>query len=183
LLDDQLMSVEHRPEKVPSEMSAGEFVRTFGALYEHSPWVATRTFDSGASTSWDSLDGLAHALSVTLEKASKEEKLALIRAHPDLAGKAACAGTLTSESNDEQSSAGLDQCSEDELKQFHRLNDAYTNKFEFPFIMAVKESNRHLILAAFEQRINNCQSDEFATAIGEINKIARLRLKSFFFNV
>jgi len=164
-------------------MSAGEFVRTFGALYEHSPWVAARTFDSGANKHWDTLDGLAQALSNTLQKASKDEKLTLIRAHPDLAGKAALAGTLTDESNDEQSSAGLDQCSDEELKRFHSLNDAYTNKFEFPFIMAVKDSNRHLILVAFEQRMNNSQADEFATAIGEINKIARLRLESFFTNV
>jgi len=161
-------------------MSAGEFVDAFGALYEHSPWVAARTYDSDVSKSWDSLGGLARALRKTLEQASKDEKLALIRAHPDLAGKASVARTLTDESSDEQTSAGLDQCSVDELKRFQCLNDAYKTKFEFPFIMAVKDSNRHLILAAFEQRINNSQADEFVTALGEINKIAHLRLKPFF---
>lgn len=172
------------PEKVskiePSKMTGDEFVNAFGSLYEHSPWVASRTYDSGVSKHCDNLDGLAQALSFTLDNATHEEKLALIRAHPDLAGKAATAGTLTSESSDEQSSAGLDQCSHDELKRFHSLNDAYKVKFEFPFIMAVKNSNRHLIIAAFEQRINNSQAGEFATAINEINKIARLRLKPFF---
>lgn len=174
------MPVEQRKTNLPSEMSGNEFVSAFGPIYEHSPWVASRTFDSGISKLWDSLDGLAQALSATLDNASKDEKLALICAHPDLAGKAACAGTLTSESCEEQCSAGLDQCSEDELKRFHSLNDAYKKKFEFPFIMAVKDSNRHLILAAFERRITHSEADEFATAISEINKIARLRLKPFF---
>jgi len=100
--------------------------------------------------------------------------------HGDLAGKAAACGTLTNESTDEQSCAGLDHCSEEELSRFHHLNNAYKAKFGFPFIMAVKNSNRHLILAAFEQRINHSQAEEFATAIAEINKIAHLRLKPFF---
>jgi len=174
------MPAEPQSKSVPSQMSASEFEGAFGALYEHSAWVATRTFDSGASELWDSVDGLCEALRTTLDKASMDEKLALIRAHPDLAGKAAAAGTLTDDSNNEQSSAGLDQCSKQELEQFHSLNNAYKLKFEFPFIMAVKDSNRHLILAAFEQRIQNNMADEFATAIAEINKIARLRLNPFF---
>ena len=174
------MPEEPHSHNVPSRMTGEEFVNAFGALYEHSPWVASRTFNAGASKHWDSLDGLAKALSVTLENATNDEKLTLIRAHPDLAGKASVAGSLTAESEDEQSSAGLDRCSSEELKRFHSLNDAYKTKFEFPFIMAVKDSNRHLILAAFEQRIGNSYADEFATAIAEINKIARLRLKPYF---
>lgn len=174
------MPVEQPRLNVPSKMSAGEFVDAFGALYEHSPWVAERTYREGVSPNWDNFDGLANALSATLEKADNEEKLALIRAHPDLAGKAALAGSLTRESSSEQSSAGLDHCSVDELKRFHSLNDAYKMKFEFPFIMAVKGSNRHSILAAFEQRIDNSPQKEFDTAIAEINKIARLRLQPFF---
>lgn len=174
------MSVVPKKQCLPSVLSADEFVDAFGALYEHSPWVAARTFQAGIGPACDNLDGLAEALSNTLDKATEDEKLALIRAHPDLAGKAAAAGILTDESNDEQSSAGLDQCTTAELAQFHTLNDAYKLKFNFPFIMAVKDSNRHLILAAFERRIHHNQQDEFATAIGEINKIARLRLKAFF---
>lgn len=176
----QFMPVEQQSKDVPSEMSAGEFEDAFGGLYEHSAWAATRTFDSCVSQQWDSVDGLCVALRAILEKADHDEKLALIQAHPDLAGKAAAAGTLTDESNIEQSSAGLDQCSSDELERFHSSNNAYKLKFEFPLIMAVKNSNRHLIPAAFEQRINNTKVDEFVTAIGEINKLARLRLNPFF---
>ncbi len=164
----------------PLSLNADAFVDTFGALYEHSPWVAQRTFESGLDPSCNTLDGLAQALSNTLSRAGDVEKLALIRAHPDLAGKAAAAGTLTHESNDEQSSAGLDQCTPEELSRFHELNNAYKAKFDFPFIMAVKDSNRHLILAAFEKRIHNSPAEEFVTAIDEINKIARLRLKPHF---
>ena len=165
---------------LPSQLTKEAFILQFGGIYEHSEWVAQRTFEAGCGTQLDSLKGLSRAMSDTMDKASQEEKLALIRAHPDLAGKAAAAGTLTADSNLEQSSAGLDQCSEAELARFHELNDAYKSKFDFPFIMAVKDSNRHLILAAFESRIHNTPELEFETAIGEINKIARLRLAAFF---
>lgn len=161
-------------------MSEGEFVQQFGDLYEHSPWVAERTFKNGVGPQHNSLDALSEALARSLSRASHDEKLALIRAHPDLAGKAAARGELTDDSNLEQSSAGLDQCSTDELQRFHQLNNDYKSKFDFPFIMAVKDSNRHLILAAFEKRLNNSVETEFDTAIMEINKIAKLRLSSFF---
>lgn len=164
----------------PSEMSEIDFLDHFGDLYEHSPWVAQRTFASGLNNHMDDISGLSSALAHTLAGASDEEKLSLIRAHPDLAGKAAARGELTDDSNIEQSSAGLDQCSMEELRQFHQLNDAYKVKFDFPFIMAVKDSNRHLILAAFAQRLKNNRDVEFDTAIAEINKIASLRLVSFF---
>ncbi len=164
----------------PSSLSKTQFVETFGAVYEHSPWVAARTHDAGLGTQLDSLPGLAQAMADTLASANKDEKLALICAHPDLAGKAAAAGDLTDESNDEQASAGLDQCTTEELARFHQLNNAYKAKFNFPFIMAVKGSNRHLILAAFEQRIENSVDVEFDTALGEINKIAKLRLQALF---
>jgi len=177
----------HKPEQNhpmkavrPSEMPAQEFVRQFGDLYEHSPWVAQRRFDAGLDQNMDDIEGLSSALATTLNGASRDEKLALIRAHPDLAGKAAARGELTDDSNLEQSSAGLDQCSEEELQRFHQLNDAYKEKFDFPFIMAVKDSNRHLILAAFETRLQNDRAVEFDTAIEEINKIAKLRLTTFF---
>lgn len=166
----------------PSDMSENEFVLHFGELYEHSPWVATRAFSAGIDESVNSFDALSALLATTMVAASAVEKLALIRAHPDLAGKAAAAGELTDDSNIEQSSAGLDQCSRDELKRFHQLNDAYKSKFGFPFIMAVKDSNRHLILAAFEARLENNKAVEFETAITEINKIAKVRLSSYFYS-
>ena len=155
-------------------------MQQFGDLYEHSPWVAERTFNEGVGAQHNSLDALSEALARSLSRANREEKLALIRAHPDLAGKAAARGELTNDSSLEQSSAGLDQCSADELERFHQLNNNYKSKFNFPFIMAVKDSNRHLILAAFEKRLQNSVEAEFDTAIAEINKIAKLRLSSFF---
>jgi len=168
----------------PSALSKERFVQAFGPIYEHSPWVASRTYDATHANKsieqLDSLTGLAQALATALKNASHDEKLQLIRAHPDLAGKAAVAGNLTNESNQEQASAGLDQCTTQELQRFHELNDAYKAKFDFPFIMAVKDSNRHLILAAFEKRIHNNVETEFETALGEINKIARLRLQALF---
>jgi 2-oxo-4-hydroxy-4-carboxy-5-ureidoimidazoline decarboxylase len=100
----------------------------------------------------------------------------LIKAHPDLAGRAAIAGELTEASNEEQASAGIDQCSPEEFARFQDLNERYKAKFDFPFVMAVRKSNRHEILVAFETRLSNDPDDEFEQAIAEIHKIARLRL-------
>jgi OHCU decarboxylase len=99
-----------------------------------------------------------------------------MRAHPDLAGKTALAGELTADSNEEQSKAGLDQCTADEFERFQTLNVAYKEKFGFPFIMAVRESSRADILEAFARRLDNDYELEFETALQEIHKIARLRL-------
>jgi len=167
-------------DELPSKMSKSAFVNHFGALYEHSPWVAERAFQNGIDASQDTIEGLLIVLQKALFEASDAEKLNLINAHPDLAGKAALKKTLTADSNDEQSSAGLDQCSEEELAKFTELNNAYKTKFQFPFIMAVRGSNRHKILAAFETRLENDASLEFQTAITEINKIAELRLRALY---
>jgi OHCU decarboxylase len=105
------------------------------------------------------------------------EQLALINAHPDLAGKAAVRGELTASSTAEQAGAGISECTAEEFSRFTQLNDAYKAKFGFPFIMAVKGSNRHQILAAFEERIHNSPEQEFACALAEINKIALFRLQ------
>lgn len=162
---------------IPSQLDFDQFMQVFGGIYEHSPWVAESTFKAGITQSHDSVDALACAMAEALSIASHEMKLSLINAHPDLAGKAALCGELTADSNSEQSSAGLDQCSPDELERFHQLNASYKTKFGFPFIKAVKNSNRFEILAAFEQRLNNDENEEFETALTEINKIARLRLQ------
>ena len=166
------------PEPVPSLQGADAFVEQYGAIYEHSPWVASRTWERGLTHSEDTAEGLATAMAKTLESASRDEQLALILAHPDLAGRAAKQGELTQDSTDEQSSAGLDQCSTDELERFHTLNNSYKDKFQFPFIMAVRGANRFLILDAFESRIDNDHETEFARALDEINKIALLRLQA-----
>lgn len=162
----------------PNTLSKEQFVDLFGTIYEHSPWVAERSFEFGLDEQHNEPDLLAQLMADVLSKASREEQLALILAHPDLAGKAAARGELTDESDTEQSSAGLDQCSPDELTRFHKLNDAYKAKFDFPFIMAVRGSNRHLILEAFDARLNNSIDAEFETALMEINKIALLRLNA-----
>lgn len=148
----------------------------FGGVYEHSPWVAERTLQNGLDGRHTRISTLAEAMAAVLASASDEEKLTLIRAHPDLAGRAAKRGELTSDSTNEQSSAGLDQCSAQELERFQLLNDAYKNKFNMPFIMAVRGSNRHQIIAGFEERINNDPDVEFNRALTEINRIALLRL-------
>jgi 2-oxo-4-hydroxy-4-carboxy-5-ureidoimidazoline decarboxylase len=113
-----------------------------------------------------------------LLSAGHAEQLALINAHPDLAGKAAVRGELTEASTSEQSGAGIHECTAEEFQRFTELNDAYKAKFAFPFIMAVKGSNRHQILAAFEERIHNSTEAEFTRALTEINKIALFRLQA-----
>lgn len=156
-------------------MSKDDFIKRYGGIYEHSPWVAERVQllleDSSADT-----ELLTSLMADCVDNAAVETQLELIRAHPDLAGKAQVAGELTADSTEEQSKAGLDQCSADEFESFQSLNTAYKEKFDFPFIMAVRESNRSQILDAFSSRLDNDYNTEFETALQEIHKIARLRL-------
>ncbi|MFK7859065.1 MAG: allantoinase PuuE [Granulosicoccus sp.] len=164
--------------EAPASLTLDAFVKRFGGVYEHSPWVAKRTYELGIDATHTTLTSLANAMSSVLDIATHEEKLALIRAHPDLAGRAAAKGELTNDSTDEQSSAGLDQCTAQELERFQRLNDTYKAKFDIPFIMAVRGSNRHQILAGFEERLENEPEAEFERALTEINRIAMLRLET-----
>lgn len=160
----------------PSTLSRDEFINAFADIYEHSPWVAERAFDLGQDASIDQIETLHQRMSDILLRADHTRQLALINAHPDLAGRAAVQGQLTQASTDEQAGAGIHQCSGDEFSRFTELNGAYKAKFKFPFIMAVKGSNRHQILAAFETRIHNSVQAEFKCALAEINKIALFRL-------
>lgn len=162
----------------PRAMSQAEFVARFGGVYEHSPWIAEAAYKRGLTPAEDSPEGLAAALSEVLEDAPEDSKLALIRAHPDLAGRAAIAGELTQESKSEQAGAGLDRCTPEEYRRFQELNEAYKAKFGFPFILAVAGKTRQEILAAFEQRIDNDAATEFRTAVDQIHRIARLRLEA-----
>lgn len=162
----------------PAAMSRADFVSRFGGVYEHSPWIAERAWDLGLDDAHSRISGLHAALAAVLDAGTRDEQLALIRAHPDLAGKAAVRGELTEASTTEQAGAGLDQCTAEEFERFQTLNAAYKEKFGFPFILAVKGKNRHDILKAFESRIGNDADTEFSTAIGEINKIALLRLEA-----
>lgn len=162
----------------PSHLDRQAFVTHYGDIYEHSPWVAELAWENGLTPSQDTPEGLADAMGRVLGQASPEDQLAVIRAHPDLAGKAAVAGTLTEDSTREQAGAGLDQCSPEELARFEDLNAAYKAKFGFPFVMAVKGNDRHIILAAFETRLENSPEQERRTAIEQINHIARFRLEA-----
>lgn len=165
-----------KEELAPSRMTRGAFALRFGGVFEHSPWIAEATWDAGLTPAEDEAAGLHAAMVKVLRRAGRERKLALIRAHPDLAGRLAVRGDLSAASSAEQASAKLDRCSPDEYARFQRLNEAYRAKFGFPFIMAVKGRPRAEILAAFERRIDNDAEQEFATALTEVEKIARLRL-------
>lgn len=161
----------------PSTFTKDAFITKFGGVYEHSAWVAEKAFDLGITVEDNDQEVLHAKMEQILNTASHELKMGVILAHPDLAGKAAVAGELTPESTSEQASAGINLCSPEEFAHFTELNNAYKAKFNFPFIMAVKGANRHLILAAFEQRLKNTLEQEFDMAIKQINKIALFRLR------
>jgi OHCU decarboxylase len=167
------MSAEVRP----CAMDRASFVRAFGQVYEHSPWIAEAAFERGLPVDADSAAGLHRALSAVLREASEEQQRALIDAHPDLAGRLALAGRLTADSSKEQASAGLDQLTDAERARFTALNDAYKARFGFPFIMAVKGRSKDEIMAAFEDRLQHDPATERRAALEQIERIALLRLQ------
>ncbi|WP_372784482.1 2-oxo-4-hydroxy-4-carboxy-5-ureidoimidazoline decarboxylase [Phenylobacterium sp.] len=156
----------------PSSLSHAEFLARFGPVYEASPWVAEGVWPAVEAGRLDEPPALARALRVEVDAAPREMQLALIRAHPELASRA----RMAEASVQEQSGAGLDQCSPAEFEAFQRLNGAYNARFGFPFIVAVKGLTRTDILAAFEARLANDPEAEFATAIAQIHRIASFRL-------
>ena len=157
-----------------------QFVERFGPLYEHSNWIAERAFDALQIDKQVNIgvDELLASMHAQVERADRQEQLTLICAHPDLAGRAAVAGELTTHSTDEQASARLDQCSAEEFDQFQSLNERYKSTFGFPFIMAVRNRSRIEILEAFSQRIELPQETEFRNALNNIHQIARLRIEA-----
>ncbi len=157
-----------------SRLDRAGFVAAIGAVFEHSPWIAERAWDRRP---FDDLDALMAAMLAVVEAATGDEKLALIRAHPDLAGKAARAGALTERSTAEQAGAGLDRLSDEEFQRFHRLNDAYKTRFGFPFVIAVRGHTKETILAAFATRLGNTPAAETVEALRNIGLIARFRLE------
>jgi OHCU decarboxylase len=167
------------PEAESAAMSYAEFMMRFGGVFEHSPWVAERAFANGAAgaaTAGELHDAMVEAF----RQGSDEERLAVLNAHPDLAGKLAAAKRLTPDSTAEQASAGLDALTDDERAYFETLNTAYKASFGFPFIMAVKGRSKADILNAFETRLQNSMAAERATAEAQVERIALLRLKSLF---
>ena len=157
-----------------NQSSNGDFVVALGAIFEHSPWVAEAVINGRP---FASVKQLHQTMSSAVDAASDELQLALIKAHPDLAGKAALSGELTDESSSEQAGAGLDQLNAEEYQTFHSLNDAYQSKFGFPFIIAVKGQDRHSILDAFRKRLENDSEAEKQTALKQIYRIAKFRLE------
>ena len=166
-----------RAKLLPSAMGRTSFLQAFGGIFEHSPWVAERAFDLELGPAHDSAIGLHAAMSRAFRTASAEERLQVLRQHPDLAGKLAKAKRLTRESTAEQASAGLDALTDREHSRFTELNDSYTRKFGFPFIIAVRGLTKAAILKSFETRVSNDGEDEFATACAQVERIALLRLK------
>ncbi len=156
------------------------FVEAFAGVYEHSRWIAEMAFERLNGCEALTLDALAATMEDIVDKSTAEQKLTLLRAHPDLAGRLAMSGELTQASQREQSSAGLDQCTKSEFEKFTALNDAYKTRFGFPFIVAVSGMNRQQILSAFEVRVRNSPSAEFETALQQVHRIARLRLEKIF---
>jgi len=149
------------------------FVAALGDMFEHSPWIAEAAYDARP---FSTLQALYQALIDTVHRANAARQIALIAAHPDLAGKAAREGAITADSKAEQASAGLDRLSDQDFENFHKLNDAYRAKFGIPFVVCVRRHGKDSILRQFERRLGNDEAAERATALNEIFRIAALRL-------
>lgn len=161
------------PLSTLNALSETDFTAALADIYEHSPWVAQA---ASARRPFATLAALHEAMTAAVRAAPEEQQRALVKAHPDLAGKAARAGALTADSANEQASVGLDRLTDDEYARFHKLNDAYQAKFGIPFIVCVRRHSKDSILRQFERRLAHGSADEFDTALGEIVRIAALRL-------
>ncbi len=162
-----------------NSLSRADFTRVVGPVFEHSPWIAEAAW---VGRPFGSVAALHAALSAVLRDANEAQKLALIRAHPDLVGRAALAGTLTRESTGEQASAGLNNLSPEEVALFHKNNAAYQARFGFPFVICARLNKKEAILAGFEARLHNSPEQEVTAALAEIFKIAELRLRDLITN-
>ncbi|MCA0042217.1 allantoinase PuuE [Celeribacter litoreus] len=171
----------HSRVEKPSELSQDDYVAKFGSIFEHSPWVAERAWGLELGPAHDTWIGTHSALCRAFRRATPEEKMGVLTAHPDLAGKLAQAKRLTAESTSEQASAGLDALTDEERATFEALNTEYTEKFGFPFIIAVKDNTKDTILKAFHARLTNTADEEFATACRQVERIAWHRLKEMNF--
>ncbi|WP_157179474.1 2-oxo-4-hydroxy-4-carboxy-5-ureidoimidazoline decarboxylase [Phyllobacterium sp. YR531] len=154
-------------------LSPDEFIEALGGIFEHSPWVPEGVADQRP---FSSVEQLHSAMVDVVQKAGQMAQLGLIRAHPDLAGKAARQGKLTSSSTSEQKGAGLDKLTDEEFEEFHALNNAYQSRFDFPFILAVRGHDKHSIMTAFRTRLENNSGEEVLEALHQISQIARFRL-------
>lgn len=173
----------HHPHKRierPSQMTKDRFVSLYGGIFEHSAWIAERAFELELGPAHDCAAGVHNALCRMFRSATEDERLGVLLAHPDLAGKLAAAGRLTAESTSEQASAGLNMLTDEERETFTALNSDYVAKHGFPFIIAVRDHDKASILAAFKRRINNDRATEFAEACRQVERIAEFRLQDLF---
>jgi len=162
-----------------NHLSGEAFVQLVGPVFEHSPWIAEATW---SRRPFASVENLHAALCETVDAASEEQQLALIRAHPDLVGKLALAGQLTKESQHEQAGAGLDRLTPEEAAWFQKSNAAYREKFGFPFVICARLNKKEAIVDGFKARLQNSREQEIKTALAEIGKIAYLRLQDIILN-
>lgn len=158
-------------------MTKDDFVARFGGIFEHSPWIAEGAHALELGPAHDTALGLHNALARVFRSAREDQRLGVLTAHPDLAGKLAAAGRLTAESTSEQAGAGLDLLTDAERATFTRLNADYVEKHGFPFIIAVRDHDKASITAAFHRRIDNDRATEFAEACKQVERIAELRLR------
>jgi len=164
-----------------NKLSEIQFIKIFANIFENSQFIAEALYKKKGDGFNDFKD-LINKMMDIFESTTKEQKLKILNAHPDLADKAKIA-SLTSDSKSEQNSAGLDQCTEDEFNEFKKLNDLYKKKFNFPFIHAVKGKNKNEILDSFKKRISNSLDEEFSNCLNEVKLIAKLRLKEIETNI
>lgn len=176
IADHWAMQNPHVRYERPSEMNQETFVSKYGSIFEHSPWIAEGAFNLELGAVHDTAIGLHNALCRVFRSSSEEQRLDVLKAHPDLAGKLAQAKSLTAESTSEQAAAGLDHLSDDEKAMFTSLNDQYVSKHGFPFIIAVRDHDKASILAAFHRRIGNDWAVEFKEACKQVERIADFRL-------
>lgn len=165
---------------LPADVNAldrAAFVARFGGIFEHSPWVAERAWPARPFADAAALHA---AMAEAMRAGSTDEKTALLRAHPELAGREAKEGRLTAASSGEQKSAGLDRLAPEEMRQLAELNAAYRAKFGFPFIIAVRARTKDKILAEFARRLARTRAEEFESALAEVEAIARIRLERVF---
>jgi 2-oxo-4-hydroxy-4-carboxy-5-ureidoimidazoline decarboxylase len=157
-----------------NSLSREDFVCVIGPIFEDSPWVADATWSKRPFKSIDALHG---ALCKSVQTSEQDKQVDLIRAHPDLVGRAALAGTLTAASTSEQASAGLDKLTTEEVSLFQKFNHSYREKFGFPFVVCARLNKKEVILKGFEARLEHSRKEEIKTALAEIEKIAYLRLQ------
>ncbi len=162
------------PLAVVNELDQADFVRAFGGIAEHTPWVAER---AASARPFAGRLAMIEAFQRAVADARPDERLALLGAHPDLAGRAARAGDLADSSRREQAGAGLDSLDDEEFARFHALNDRYRARFGFPFILAVRGAGKAEILSAFAARIDGGEPEERLTALAQVCRIIRLRIE------